>query len=323
MRRAILPAVLLALMLAWLVPANAEVESVSVMGFVWDKCGGCGATTQPGCGECKVYMDIFGRGRMELLSLIEDGRVSYDVHNVIYGDYRPEYFAYCDAFGVPEEQRKVFPQFFVGAPENGFVVTGEDAIEGMAEQVEALIQSLPADARTDYPKDELDAAKAKLDMEGNLIDSAEVEATAEPEPEVADETASDETASDEGFHRNDDLSDLSENDSKIVYVYKPQCEFCAQVRPLLEGLPDRIHLSDGTTSRIVFVSLDKDDYDQYQIVKQYYDALQIPEDHQYSPLLIVGDRYYMGYDEIVPSLLNALINGDGLNTDLSPVLEAQ
>ena len=312
MRRAILPAVLLALMLAWLVPANAEVESVSVMGFVWDKCGGCGATTQPGCGECKVYMDIFGRGRMELLSLIEDGRVSYDVHNVIYGDYRPEYFAYCDAFGVPEEQRKVFPQFFVGAPENGFVLIGEDAIEGMAEQVEALIQSLPADARTDYPKDELDAAKAKLDMEGNLIDSAE------PEPEVADETASD-----EGFHRNDDLSNLSENDSKIVYVYKPECEFCAQVRPLLEGLPDRIHLSDGTTSRIVFVSLDKDDYDQYQIVKQYYDALQIPEDHQYSPLLIVGDRYYMGYDEIVPSLLNALINGDGLNTDLSPVLEAQ
>ena len=292
MRRAILPAVLLALMLAWLVPANAEVESVSVMGFVWDKCGGCGATTQPGCGECKVYMDIFGRGRMELLSLIEDGRVSYDVHNVIYGDYRPEYFAYCDAFGVPEEQRKVFPQFFVGAPENGFVVTGEDAIEGMAEQVEALIQSLPADARTDYPKDELDAAKAKLDMEGNPIDSAEVEATAEPEPEVADE-------------------------------YKPQCEFCAQVRPLLEGLPDRIHLSDGTTSRIVFVSLDKDDYDQYQIVKQYYDALQIPEDHQYSPLLIVGDRYYMGYDEIVPNLFNALINGDGLNTDLSPVLGGQ
>ena len=318
MRRTILPAILLALMLTWLVPARAEVESVSVMGFVWDKCGGCGATTQPGCGECKVYMDIFGRGRMALLSLIEDGRVSYEVHNVIYGDYRPEYFAYCDAFGVPEEQRKVFPQFFVGAPENGFVVIGEDAIEGMAEQVEALIQSLPADSRTGYPKDELDVAKAKLDMEGNPIDDAEAETTTEPEAESADEAASD-----EGFHRNDDLTDLSESDSKIVYVYKPQCEFCAQVRPLLEGLPDGIHLADGTASRIVFVSLDKDDYDQYQIVKQYYEALQIPEDHQYSPLLIVGDKYYMGYDEIVPNLLNALIGGDGLNTDLSPVLEAQ
>ena len=82
-------------------------------------------------------------------------------------------------------------------------------------------------------------------------------------------------------------------------------------------------LADGTVSRIVFASLNKDDYDQYQAVKQYYEDLLIPEDHRYSPLLIVGEKFYMGYDEIVPNLMNALIAGDGLLTDLTPALELE
>lgn len=294
--------------------AEDEVQCVKVMGFLYDKCGNCGVTyDKPGCGECSLYLGFFGKMRVELLELTEKGVVKFDIHNTQLGQYRPEYHAYADAFGVPDELLNHSPQFFIGAPENGIVLTGDDAVYELAETVEKYLEGLPEGARTEYPEDEVAAAAAKLDMNGNSIEAAATpEATAEPEAEIEKE-----------FYRNDDLSALSESDTKIVYVYKPNCEFCAKVKPLLEGLPEQVILADGTVSRVVFASLNKDDYDQYQAVKQYYGDLQIPEDHRYSPLLIVGDQFYMGYDEIVPNLMDALIAGDGLTTDMTPILELE
>lgn len=306
----------LILMCVLLVPGMTgvaeEAQPVKVMGFLYDKCGNCGVTAnKPGCGECTLYLGFFGKMRVELLPLIEQGLVEFDIHNTQLGQYRPEYHAYADAFGVPDELLNHSPQFFIGAPENGTFLTGDDSVYELLETVEAYLADLPEGARRSYPEDEVAAAAAKLDMNGDPI--AEVEETPAPEATEAPDA-------DEEFVRNDALCDVAEGDTKIVYIYKPNCEFCAKVKPLLAGLPEYVYLEDGTQSRIVFVSVNKDDYFEYQAVKQYYDMLEIPEDHQYSPLLIVGGKYYMGYDEIVPNLMNALIAGDGLTTDLTPVL---
>lgn len=296
------------------VMAEEEKKPVKIMGFLYDKCGNCGVTVnKPGCGECSLYLEYFGKMRIELMPLTEKGQAKFDIHNTQLGQYRPEYYAYAQAFGVPDELLNHFPQFFIGAPENGIILTGEETVYELAEAVEAYLENLPEGSRTEFPQEEVAAAAAKLDLNGDPLEEAE-EIPAEPEPTAEPE---------KDFYRNDDLTDLKESDSKIVYVYKPNCEFCAKIKPLLEGLPEHVVLQDGTVSRIVFVSLDKDDYDQYQAVKQYYDDLQIPEDHRYSPLLIVGEKFYMGYDEIVPNLMNALIAGDGLQTDLTPVLEME
>lgn len=320
MRKLIALMLMCVLLAAGMTAAAEESQPVKVMGFVYDKCGNCGVTVnKPGCGECAMYLDVFAKMRIELLPLIQSGTVEFDLMNIQPGYNRPTYYAYCQAFGVAEEEQWTFPHFFVGAPEDGVHLSGlnnvteyED-IDLLLETVQEYIDGLEEGARTSYPADEVAALASTLNIDGTPIEQG-AETTGDPEPTAEPE---------EDFHRNDDLRDLAETDSKIVYVYKPNCEFCAKVKPLLEGLPDAITLPDGTSSRVVFVSLDKDDYDQYQIVKQYYDALQIPEDHRYSPLLIVGDKFYMGYDEIVPNLLNALIAGDGVNTDLTPVLEAE
>ena len=321
MRKLIALIMMSVLLLTGMTVAAEEVtQPVKVMGFVYDKCGNCGVTVdKPGCGECAFYMEVFAKMRIELLPLIHEGLVEFDLRNVQLGVKRPEYYAYCEAFGVTEEEIWTFPHFFIGAPENGMHISGfnnvtelED-VDILLEKTQEYINGLEEGARRSYPQEEADALALTFTVQGTKVDEAPQETIA-PEPTAEPE---------EEFHRNDDLSGLKESDSKIVYVYKPNCEFCAKVKPLLQGLPDAINLPDGTASRVVFVSLDKDDYDQYQIVKQYYDALEIPEDHRYSPLLIVGDRYYMGYDEIVPNLMNALIAGDGLRTDLNPVLEIQ
>ena len=296
------------------VMAEEEKKPVKIMGFLYDKCGNCGVTIdKPGCGECALYLGFFGKMRIELLELTEQGVVKFDMHNTQLGQFRPEYYAYAQAFGVPDELLNVSPQFFVGAPEYGVVLTGDETVYELAEAVEAYLENLPEGGRTEFPQEEVAAAAAKLDLNGDPLEEAE-QISAEPEPTAEPE---------KDFYRNDDLAGLKESDSRIVYVYKPNCEFCAKIKPLLEGLPEHVVLQDGTVSRIVFVSLDKDDYDQYQAVKQYYDDLQIPEDHRYSPLLIVGEKFYMGYDEIVPNLMNALIAGDGPQTDLTPALELE
>lgn len=315
MRRIIALLLMCVLLLPGMTGIAEETQCVKVMGFLYDKCGNCGVTAnKPGCGECTLYLGFFGKMRVELLPLIEQGVVEFDIHNTQLAQYRPEYHAYADAFGVPDELLNHSPQFFIGAPENGTFLTGDDAVYELAEAVEAYLAHLPEGGRTKYPDDEVAAAAAKLNINGDPIEGAsdEPEATQEPVETSAPE---------QDFYRNDDLTDLCETDSAIVYVYKPNCEFCAKVKPLLEGLPEYITLQDGTRSRIVFVSLNKDDYFEYQAVKQYYDGLEIPEDHRYSPLLIVGETFYMGYDEIVPNLMNALIAGDGTATNLAPVLE--
>lgn len=304
------------------VSAEEEAQPVKVMGFLYDKCGNCGVTVdKPGCGECTFYMEIFGKMKAELQPLIDSGDVVFDLSNVQMGIYRPEYFAYCHAFGVTADQEWIFPHYFIGAPEYGMNISGLEAVDHLYELVEQYIADLPEGGRTQYPQDEVNAFAETLDIDGTPLAHADAAQTEEPAAQT-EETA-DAAEDGEDFYRNDDLTALSDSDTKIVYVYKPDCEFCAKVKPLLEGLPDNFTLPDGTSSRVVFVSLNKDDYDQYQIVKQYYDALEIPEDHRYSPLLIVGDKYYMGYDEIVPNLMNALMAGDGVSTDLSPVLEVE
>lgn len=313
MRRWIALIMMCVLLSAGMTAVAEEKQCVKVMGFLYDRCGNCGVTyDKPGCGECSIYLEFFGKTRVELMDLTAQGLVEFDIHNTQLGQYRPEYYAYAQAFGVPDDLLNHSPQFFIGAPEYGVFLTGDETVYELAEAVEKYLADLPEGGRTEFPEDEVAAAAAKLNMYGETVETAEET----PEPLPTEEPAKE-------FVRNDDLTNLSETDTKIVYVYKPDCEFCAKVKPLLEGLPEKIYLSDGTESRIVFTSLNKDDYDQYQAVKQYYDALEIPEDHRYSPLLIVGEKFYMGYDEIVPNLMDALFAGDGLTTDLSPVMELE
>jgi len=111
--------------------------------------------------------------------------------------------------------------------------------------------------------------------------------------------------------------EIAVSDSLIYYFYKDYCPYCAALEPLTAGLPERITLPDGRVSAVKLVCVNKNDEAGAKIVTDYYSAYGVPEERQYVPAMIIGERYLMPGSEIIDQLLNALVSGEGLNT---PVL---
>ena len=109
---------------------------------------------------------------------------------------------------------------------------------------------------------------------------------------------------------------VSESDSVIYYFYKDYCYYCRELEPLTAALPQQITLADGTVSTVRFICLNKVEDEAYQIIMNYYEAHEIPEDRRYVPAVVIGDQYLFLKDEIVPNLLEALTAGEGLRTPL-------
>ena len=109
---------------------------------------------------------------------------------------------------------------------------------------------------------------------------------------------------------------ISATDSLVYYFYKDYCGYCRELSPLTAGLPSEIRLPDGTVSRVRLVGLNKVEDKYYDIITDYYEQHDIPEDRRYVPAVVVGDRYMFLYDEIVDQLMDALMNGEGLHTPL-------
>ena len=109
---------------------------------------------------------------------------------------------------------------------------------------------------------------------------------------------------------------IDETDSVIYYFYKDYCPWCRQLEPLTAGLPKEITLPDGTKSAVKLVCLNKVEDDMLQIITRYYEEHGIPEEKQYVPAMVIGDRYLFAAEEIVPQLMEALMAGEGIKTEL-------
>ncbi len=105
---------------------------------------------------------------------------------------------------------------------------------------------------------------------------------------------------------------VNETDSVIYYFYKDYCHWCKELEPLTGGLPKEIILPDGTVSQVKLIGLNKVDDDMLQVITEYYDKNNIPEDKRYVPAIVIGDKYLFGAEEIVPGLMEALYQGEGL-----------
>ena len=109
---------------------------------------------------------------------------------------------------------------------------------------------------------------------------------------------------------------VGETDSLIYYFYKDYCPWCRELEPLTAGLPRQIILPDGTASAAKLVCLHNAEEPMLQVITDYYEKYQIPEEKQYVPAMVIGDKYLFAGEEIVPGLLEALTAGDGLKTPL-------
>ncbi len=109
---------------------------------------------------------------------------------------------------------------------------------------------------------------------------------------------------------------ISPSDSLIYYFYKDYCPWCRQLEPLTAGLPEEITLPDGSRSAVKLVCLNKVDQAMLQVITGYYEKYGIPEEKQYVPAIVIGERYLFAGDEIIGQLLEALTAGEGLRTPL-------
>lgn len=106
------------------------------------------------------------------------------------------------------------------------------------------------------------------------------------------------------------------DDSVIYYFYKDYCPYCRELEPLTAGLPSEIILSDGTVSKVKFFCLNKVEEKYAEIISDYYQEYDIPEEKQYVPAIVIGDHYlYLG-SEIIDQLMDLLVSGEGLKTPL-------
>ena len=109
---------------------------------------------------------------------------------------------------------------------------------------------------------------------------------------------------------------IAAGDSVVYYFYKDYCPWCRQLEPLTAGLPEHITLPDGTDSAVRLICLNKVEEAPLQIITDYYDAHDVPEDRRYVPAIVIGERYLFANEEIVGQLMEALVAGEGLNTPL-------
>lgn len=110
--------------------------------------------------------------------------------------------------------------------------------------------------------------------------------------------------------------EIHSSDSVIYYFYKDYCPYCKELEPLIAGLPDQLNLPDGTTSNVKLISLNKVEDSWLKIITDYYEAKAIPDERQFVPAIVIGDRYLFLGDEIIDQMLDALAAGEGLNTPL-------
>lgn len=110
--------------------------------------------------------------------------------------------------------------------------------------------------------------------------------------------------------------EISDSDSLIYYFYKDYCPYCKALEPLTAGLPAEITLPDGTPSKVKMLCLNKVEDEYLRIITDYYDEHDIPEEERYVPAIVIGDRYLFLEEEIVPQLMEALVAGEGLQTQM-------
>ncbi len=119
------------------------------------------------------------------------------------------------------------------------------------------------------------------------------------------------------IQRADAIETIEPNDSVLLYFYKENCPYCVELDPLFSALPSQIPLHKGTESSLRFIAIDKNDPKGLEMIQQYYELLKIPEDRQYVPMIIIGEKDLFLKEEIVPMLLPALFQGEGEKTPLS------
>ena len=102
------------------------------------------------------------------------------------------------------------------------------------------------------------------------------------------------------------LSAAAETESRIVYLYVPACESCARAARVLDSLPDSVRIGD-TDSAVVIERLDVSA--EPERATKIFEQYQVPEARQITPMVLLGETYLSGIDEIERDLADMVAQG--------------
>jgi hypothetical protein len=103
--------------------------------------------------------------------------------------------------------------------------------------------------------------------------------------------------------------------SRLYYIYITACESCHEATSLIDALPDTVHVAEGGAAfsspvEVVRVNLTDDPNRAIRL----FDAYQVPQEDRTAPMVLAGDAYYAGVENIRRFLAEGLPAGAALNT---------
>ena len=113
--------------------------------------------------------------------------------------------------------------------------------------------------------------------------------------------------------------DTADDKSVIIYFYVSPCSSCESVSEYLDTLDDT-YTVDGKgreqLSELSIVKINYSDHDNFTLCAKYFLAYRVPANKQAAPIVLIGDAYLQGEDDIRNELQGMITAGYGLTTKM-------
>ena len=113
--------------------------------------------------------------------------------------------------------------------------------------------------------------------------------------------------------------DAADTTSVIIYFYVSPCSSCDAVSKYLDTLDNQYTLSlEGReiSSELSIVKINYSDHDNFTLSAKYFLAYRVPPNAQAAPIILIGESYLQGEEDIQNQLEGMITAGYGLSTKM-------
>ncbi len=240
------------------------------------------------CASCKVAEEFTAK----LDKLLGDARVNVGMEmytfNTFHQNDADHMKEFCDAYGVPEEKRRL-PLLFM----NGLWLQGDKSIE---EGAASLF---------------LSASDNALHPPG-LPKNPNASPASDPDSSSPGSVSPDSSLESPG---------IKPNESRILYFSAPACKACEQAEKVLTGLNASYPvIVDGVPvdTNVTVQTFSLGDSQNAKRIGWYFTAYGVPEASQTAPIFFYGNKWISGDSAVSGQLLADIAAGKGLGTRIMP-----
>jgi len=115
--------------------------------YLDDLCGGCsGSVNTIGCGDCKDTAKLHAIIKKQLGDRLYDGTIEYRMLNTRVQVNEETRLQWAQRYDVPAESRHIRPAAYIGWPETGVYLLGDEAMVFVREALDRLVRGEDAEA---------------------------------------------------------------------------------------------------------------------------------------------------------------------------------